>query len=199
MRARAGQDPRTRVTICGTFNAGLAAVAHAVDFFSDRGAVVLSPADPTPVEVIDGFLYVASDWHRVPDWVESRHLDATAQADFVWLIAPDGYIGVSAAVEVTHAFHHGTPVYTVDTVWEPAVKRMVRRVPSAQAALDLHDLPRPAEVEASVLIDPDAAADTGHACLTTLHTALTSRTQRPADAVRAAIHLTRSLAALTNA
>lgn len=160
------------VTICGTFNLALSTVADEVEYFRGAGLLVLSPIDPTPAEVVAGFRYIASDRHRDPMLVESRHLQAVATSEFVWLVAPDGYVGVSAATEVAYAAGRGVPVYTLADVVEPAVAALVRKVPSARAVVEARrdaDVARP---RLSFLVDPDVAADKAHRGVEGLHQVL---------------------------
>lgn len=178
--------PHLRVTVCGTFNLGLPAVAAAVEYFRAAGVTVLSPADPVPAEILNGFLYVASDRHRLPELVEERHVQCALASDFLWLVAPDGYVGVSAAVEVTHAFNNGVPIYTVDEVREPAVSPLVRRVPSVEAVLHVHRRRSSREPAKPVLlVDPDAGADELHAGISRVHDALSSPRAAGANVVSA--------------
>lgn len=164
---------RLRVTICGTFNLGLPAVVEAVDFFHASGVAVLSPADPTPVEVVNGFLYVASDRHRDPGLVEARHLQAIAESDFVWLVAPDGYVGVAAALEVGFAIARSISVFSVDRVTDRNVGPVVQRVSSARAALERCTTTQPASDPSPFLVYPERAAADTHVAVDVLHQALT--------------------------
>lgn len=198
VKATQHQDPVT-VTICGTFNLGLPAVAEAVEFFSSSGVTVLSPADPTPVEVLDGFLYVKSDQHRNPALVESRHLQAIAASRFIWLVAPDGYVGLAGAMEIGFATAIGVPVFSIDRVIDPNVAPYVKRVPSARAAFERSASVDPPQADAGFLIDPQSAADNAHAAVEQLRYALTTRaadTDMRVTASVAALH--RTLAGLSS-
>jgi hypothetical protein len=173
-------------TVCGTFNLGLPAVTEAVDYFHASGVTVLSPTDPTPVAVVNGFLYVASDRHRDPGLVEARHIRAIAESNFVWLVAPDGYIGVATAYELGVATALQVPVFTLDRVTEPDFGRVVERVASVRAALDRSQARERRDAGPSFLVDPDGAATRTHVAVGVLHHALTSVTDRPAGAVAGA-------------
>lgn len=153
------------VTICGTFNLALPEVARAVDLFHSRGLVVLSPADPAFVERLGGFVFVASDRHRDPLLVERRHLQAVAEADLIWLVAPDGYVGLSGTAEVSFAAGRGVPVFTADDVREPAVAALVMRVSSADEALNLPTGKHRGEVSLppTLIVDPLEGAMAAHA------------------------------------
>jgi hypothetical protein len=92
------------------------AVTEAVYELTDAGVTVLSPADPRPVHSLGDFLLVASDLVTPADrltvrGVQSRHLSSIAASDFLWLVAPDGYVGPSAALELGFALASGVPVF----------------------------------------------------------------------------------------
>jgi hypothetical protein len=91
----------------------------------------------------------------------------------VWLVAPDGYVGLSAAAEVAYAGGRGVPTYTVDVVKEPAIAALVQRVASPKAALDRQRRPPSSKRLYSFLVEPDAAADRAHKQIDELHAALT--------------------------
>jgi hypothetical protein len=162
------------VTVCGTFNLGLPAVTEAVESFQDAGLKVLSPADPTPVEIVDGFLYVASDRHRDPALVEAGHLRSIAQSRFVWLVAPDGYVGVMAALEIGFALACEVPVFTLDRVVDADIRTLVQRVPSVRAAVDRCRESLTTGSSASFLVSPDDAAEGAHASIDLLQSLLTT-------------------------
>jgi hypothetical protein len=126
-----------RVAICGSFNGALPEVAAAVDYFNDSGQCVVSPVEPTPVERIDEFLFVSSDRWRDSALVEGRHLTAIATADFVWLVAPQGYVGFSAAAEIGFAVGRAVPIFTSEQfLSEPLASRVAHRVSGPEGAIE---------------------------------------------------------------
>lgn len=168
-------------------------VADAVTRLVDAGARVLSPVDPTPSELIGEFWYIASDLHRDRILVERRHLAACAASDLIWLIAPDGYIGVSAAAEVAYAAGCGVPIYTADYIHEPALAALVHTVAGVRDAVgrvsSTHSLTA-AEPAPSMLIDPDAAADRAIDAVNSLRQVLCGRaaTEEQADVLTAIVY-----------
>src|SRR2546421_8220573 len=90
-------------TVSGSFRRAMAAVTDAVYALTDAGVRVLSPADPRIVDQFGDFVFVASDRARAIRLVQTRHLAAIDASDFVWLVAPEGYIGQSAAMELGFA------------------------------------------------------------------------------------------------
>lgn len=183
-----------QVTVCGTFNrGGLTRVADAVLRLLDAGACVLSPVDPTPTKLIDGFWYIASDRHLDRVLVERRHLDASAASDLIWLVAPDGYIGVSAAVEVAYAAGRGVPVFTADHLHEPAIAALVHTVSGVHDALcRIQSTYRfgPSESAFTMLIDPDTGANQAIDAVVSLGQLLSGRecTQAQVDLLTARVY-----------
>ncbi len=62
--------------------------------------------------------------------IERHHLLAIKQSDFVWLHAPNGYVGISAALEIGYAIAHNIPVFSYIELSEPIFRPFVRVVPS---------------------------------------------------------------------
>src|SRR5712692_6595897 len=89
-----------RATVSGSFHRGLDDVQAAVASLIDAGVEVLSPADPRIVDAFGEFLFVASDRQRKIRTIQDRHLAAIAASHFVWLVAPDGYVGLSGSLEI---------------------------------------------------------------------------------------------------
>jgi hypothetical protein len=95
-------------TVSGSFHRHLHAITAAVQELFDLGVKVLSPADPRIVDslVVDSlgeFLFVASDRVRSVKLVQDRHIQGISASDFLWLVAPDGYVGQSASMELGFA------------------------------------------------------------------------------------------------
>ena len=60
--------------------------------------------------------------------IEERLLDAMRQADFVWLFAPSGYVGLSAAFEIGNAHALGIPIYTDEAPSDPLLEKMITKI-----------------------------------------------------------------------
>src|ERR1700674_2531882 len=97
-------------TASGSFHKHLDETMRAVADCGALGVTVLSPADPRVVDNVGEFLFVASDRMRSVRLVQDRHLESIRSSDFLWLVAPDGYVGQSAAMEVGFAAAHHIPI-----------------------------------------------------------------------------------------
>jgi len=152
-----------RVTVSGTFRRAMSDVQEAVQALSDAGAVVLSPADPRIVDRFGDFVFVASDIVRHLRIVQARHLAAIAASDLVWLIAPDGYIGQSAAMEIGFAAARGVPVYSAQVPSDLTLRQWVRTVSGVAEALARTSAEeRQAPGLPALLLDPASALQASH-------------------------------------
>jgi hypothetical protein len=143
----------------------MGAVQEAVYALTDSGVLVLSPADPRVVDQFGDFLFVASDRVRSIRLVQSRHLAAIKASDFLWLVAPDGYVGQSAAMEIGCAVASGIPVYSSEVLLDLTLRQYVTAVSqpadALRAVLDYGRADRSA-AHPNVLVDPEGALASAH-------------------------------------
>lgn len=145
-------------TVCGSFGRHLTAIYEAVQSMHDRRVRVLSPEDPRVVDAIGGFVFVASDRSRSMKLVEDRHLASIGASDFVWLVAPDGYVGPSAAIELGYALASCVPIYCTNPLRDATLDLYVRKVADLQTCLaNVERFQRGVGVAKAgqLLIDPD--------------------------------------------
>lgn len=118
---------RLRVALCGSYRRDPEGLASA---YSRLGGEfnVLSPASLDFVDPKAEFVRLAGELGESAFDVESRHLAAVAEADFVWLHAPGGYVGTSASLEIGHARALGIPVLTDAELADEMLRSMVTRV-----------------------------------------------------------------------
>jgi NTP pyrophosphatase (non-canonical NTP hydrolase) len=116
----------TSVVICGSYRKNPLALAEIYQNFLDLHCRILSPSNVDIQREEHGFVYMRGEETQTPEVLERRHLDAIERADFVWLHAPDGYVGLSASLEIGYANAIGTPVFSAsalqDAVLTPLVK-----------------------------------------------------------------------------
>src|SRR5271155_1407285 len=125
-----------KATVSGSFRRHMTAIYQAVEELAERGVDVLSPADPRIVDQIGEFVFVASDKVRSIKMVQDRHLECIRASDFLWLVAPDGYVGQSASMEIGFAVAQSIPVLSVDQVTDLTLRRYVNRVESLRLVAD---------------------------------------------------------------
>jgi NTP pyrophosphatase (non-canonical NTP hydrolase) len=84
---------------------------------------------------------------HTPEQIELQHLEAIQRASFVWLFAPEGYVGPSAALEVGFARAQGVPVFSETQISDTTLRGFVNTVASLTDTLSLvraQKLPVPA-------------------------------------------------------
>jgi hypothetical protein len=172
--------------VSGSFRQAMTAVQAAVYALTDRGVTVLSPADPRVVDELGDFLFVASDYVRVVRLVQSRHLAAIEASDFLWLVAPEGYVGLSASMEIGFAVARGVPVYSTDVPADLTLRQYVIPVRGIDDAIrHASAATSPQRQTPELLLDPVLVAQTAHDDLDLIARELTGAAP-PVDEGRAA-------------
>jgi NTP pyrophosphatase (non-canonical NTP hydrolase) len=114
------------VVLSGSYRKEFETLKSTYEEFRDLGCTVLSPSSVSIVREEDGFVYMQGEETQTPERIENRHLEAIQRASFVWLHAPEGYVGPTAALEVGFANAAGVPVYAqhmpTDRVLQPFVR-----------------------------------------------------------------------------
>lgn len=123
-----------RAVLCGSYTHDREGLFRAYDELVVTGCQVLSPRriqfDDDPV-----FVRNAAEQGMSPLEIEKGHLLAICQANFVMLHAPDGYIGLSAAMEIGFATAQECPVFSRTAPQDIALRGLVKVVPSVYDAL----------------------------------------------------------------
>jgi NTP pyrophosphatase (non-canonical NTP hydrolase) len=123
------------VVLSGSFRRDVEGLRLIHQELQDLGCVVLSPRYVQPAAEVDGFVFMKGEETETPNRIELRHLDAIEKAGFMWLHAPEGYVGLSASLEVGFAHAQGVPVFSRDLVSDPTLSCFVKQVDSPSAAL----------------------------------------------------------------
>ena len=99
-----------RVVLCGSFRRDHDGLLRAYHELIETNCQVLSPhtLDFDDAE----FVRDAATLDIPAKVLEDYHLVSIRQADFIWLHAPDGYVGLSGAFEIGYAFAHNVPVFS---------------------------------------------------------------------------------------
>ena len=178
---------KLKATISGSFTRHLTEIQRAVTQLKTLGVRVLSPEQPTIVDQVSGFVFVASDRHRSVKLVQDRHLASIADSDFLWLENPDGHVGQSAALELGFAIASGVPVYSNSLPDDLTMRQYVTKVPDLASAVLMVSRSVPSERIAlsSLLVDPVAATESAAKSVETLHKLLTkSNTKKSSGNLR---------------
>lgn len=135
------------VALSGSYRKDPLGLQLAYQELLDNGCRLLSPTSVEIAKELEGFVYMKGEESELPTVIESRHLDAIESSTFVWLHAPGGYVGTSAALEVGFANAIGVPVYARESVADPILRSFVRVTASPRAVvqdLSTGNLPVPA-------------------------------------------------------
>lgn len=167
-----------KATVSGSFTRHLVEIQRAVAELTEHGVRILSPEQPTIVETVDGFVFVASDRHRSVKLVQDRHLASIAHSDFLWLEDSDGYVGQSAALEIGFAIGLGIPIYSRSLPIDLTMRQYVQRVPNIATAVSLASANRTTDAKetASLLVDPLNATDQADLGVSLIRGLLTRKT-----------------------
>jgi NTP pyrophosphatase (non-canonical NTP hydrolase) len=125
-----------RVALCGSFRRDLGGLREAFEELNAAGCDILSPASLDFVSIVDGFALTVNELDREPAAIEATHIAAVRAADFVWLHAPEGYVGPSAALEVGIAQSLDVPIYAATRPTDPVIAQFVIEASSPRFAVD---------------------------------------------------------------
>ena len=122
-----------RAVLCGSYKRDREGLLRAYDELVVTGCQVLSPRR---MQFDDAeFVRETAEQDIPPQTVEAWHLSAIRQANFVMLHAPDGYVGLSAAMEIGFATAQDCPVFSRTAPQDIALRGLVKVVPSVYDAL----------------------------------------------------------------
>jgi len=144
--AAAASLKNVQVVLSGSYRKDYEGLRRTYEHLKDLNCEVLSPSSVNAVNELDGFVYMLGEESEAPDAIESRHLDAIQRSQFMWLHAPSGYVGTSAALEVGFAHAIGVPIFSGEPVDDPILRGFVQVVASPGEVLDRiakHVLPVP--------------------------------------------------------
>jgi len=102
-----------KTTICGSFKF-LKEIDEAIRECQGYGIEVLSPRGTKIIGENEEFLLLEGDRNTAIKRVEDRHLRCIKESDFVLLICPNGYFGVSCAFEIGAALASRVPVFVMN-------------------------------------------------------------------------------------
>lgn len=122
-----------RAVLCGSYKRDREGLWRAYDELVTTGCQVLSPRRMWFDDA--AFVRDTAEQDIPPQAVETWHLSAIRQADFVMLHAPKGYVGLSAAMEIGFATAQKCPVFSRTAPQDIALRGLVKVVPSVYDVL----------------------------------------------------------------
>ena len=76
------------------------------------------------------FIYLKTDKAKTIEMIEKKHLSCISRSDFLFIINPQGYIGISTALEIGYALSKGIMVYTLEEPSDIVIKKLCILNPS---------------------------------------------------------------------
>jgi|ERR1043166_786697 NTP pyrophosphatase (non-canonical NTP hydrolase) len=120
------------IVLCGTYRKDIQGLRRAFEELKDLGFNVLSPSNLEIIKEKNGFVYMEGEETQTAERLELKHLDAIEKARLVWLHAPEGYVGPTAALELGFARASGIPVFATCAPVDEAFRSFVTVVGSPQ-------------------------------------------------------------------
>lgn len=109
-----------KCTISGSMRKSYDEMLRVIGIFEQSDITVLSPKKSTPIDPGAEFVVLKSDSPTSSiGELEDIHLEHQRNADFVYVVNPKGYIGVSAAYEIAKAEEWGIPIFAFETPADP--------------------------------------------------------------------------------
>lgn len=121
------------VVLCGTYRKDIEGLRRSFEHLKDLGFNVLSPSNIDIVRETNGFVYMHGEESKTAEHLELKHLEAIERARLVWLHAPDGYVGPTAALELGFAKASGIPIFATSLPLDEAFRTFVTLVDSPEA------------------------------------------------------------------
>lgn len=128
--------PIMRCVLSGTYHKDRDGLVSLYNELVAYGCQVISPhrLDFEAEETI--FVRDIAERELSEESIERHHLIGIKQSDFLWVHAPNGYIGLSTALEIGFAIAHNIPIFSYSELSEPIFKSFVRVVPSVFRGID---------------------------------------------------------------
>lgn len=127
-----------KAVICGTFHRDVAGLRRLIRELETCGVAVLSPLSTEFVSLQPAVVRTATDETLDAATLETMHLRAIREADFIWLHAPNGYVGVSGSFEIGYVVAKKIPIFSFVPLQDVMLHNYVKTVGSVFAALDAH-------------------------------------------------------------
>lgn len=92
--------------------------------FEKLGVKIISPEISEVEDSNKEFIYLKNDKAKTIEGIEKKHLFCIARSDFLFVVNPKGYIGISTALEIGYALSRGILVYTLEEPTDIVIKKL---------------------------------------------------------------------------
>jgi nucleoside 2-deoxyribosyltransferase len=116
---------KINVSISGSFKKFLSEIQQYIRAFQDKGIQVLSPKDLPPTTKDKEFIFLETEEEIPIKNIEQTHLKSIIDNDFLYVVNPTGYVGVSTAFEIGFALALNKPIYAIERPTDKLIKQFV--------------------------------------------------------------------------
>src|SRR2546430_4659188 len=127
---------KPKVVLCGSYHLRIDVLRRIFRELETTGCRILSPFSLDFTDTAAAVVRTPNDYDLDIADLERYHLRALRDADFVWLHAPDGHVGVSAAYELGYANALQKPVFCLGALADEMLATRVQMVGSVFEALE---------------------------------------------------------------
>lgn len=124
-----------RATLSGSFHKDSIGLQLAYDELVHNQCQVLSPHRLDFIDESALFVRDSAEQDESIRSLEAHHLRAIAQSDFLWVHAPEGYVGKSTAMEIGYAVGLGKPIFSAHEIEDQTLAVFVEQKPSVFMAI----------------------------------------------------------------
>lgn len=100
------------------------------------GCRILSPISLEFADITESVVQTKTEFDLSIDELEKYHLRTMRDADFIWLHAPEGYVGTSAAYEIGYANALRKQVFTFTRLQDEMLRTRVVQASSVYDGLE---------------------------------------------------------------
>ena len=112
--------------------------------FEKNGVKILSPKISLTKNLKDDFVYLINDKSKPIETIEKTHLLNISHSDFLFVVNPKGYIGISTSLEIGFALSKGIKVYSLEKPSDTLLKEYITYNLSILEMID-HEIERKRE------------------------------------------------------
>jgi len=104
--------PSPSISLIGSFRRHYDQIRAVAEFFATNGIAVPSPSISRILDHEAGYVRFECDPPDLSDHdIQAATLARLLASDFVYVIAPDGYIGLDTSMEIGHLLQAGVPLF----------------------------------------------------------------------------------------
>lgn len=118
-----------KIEICGTISGSIRKfwneIIKYILEFEKNGVKILSPKISKTKNIKDDFVYLINDKSKPIETIEKIHLLNILHSDFLFVVNPKGYIGISTSLEIGYALSKGIKVYSLEEPSDTLLKENI--------------------------------------------------------------------------